>query len=158
MSKAREKRVRDIGGAKILQDGNRYPVPVGYRLLVRPSKPPEKSRGGIIIAQDAQFAMHHLQHVGQVVAMGPDAYQHPKFRDQAWCEVGDHVVYGTYTGQEITICGSNADPGLDSRGRLYVRFVNDDQIVARIESPDDVFLYCDFIGAVPGQWNDMEVA
>ena len=50
------------------------PVPSGWRLLVLPFTPKEKTKGGIIIAQESLDKARIATNCGYVVKMGPMAY------------------------------------------------------------------------------------
>ena len=109
------------------------PVPVGYRILVRPAMVEEKSSGGIILDASSQDANKHLTYVGEVLAMGELCYTSERFaigdRDpRRWCNVGDTVLFGQYAGQRIKV---QAKDGSD----VELVLLNDDEIKARAESP-----------------------
>lgn len=120
-----------------------YPVPTGYRLVVEPIHIEEVTRGGLVLPAQAIEAKEHLRAIGRVVAMGPLAYKHDKFRDPTtgqdepvpWCAVGDWVAYQTYAGNEIRV--RNAD----GRGYTAVRLINDDEVRAVITDPQSVLIY-----------------
>ena len=50
------------------------PVPSGWRLLVLPFTPKEKTKGGIIIAQESLDKARIATNCGYVVKIGPIAY------------------------------------------------------------------------------------
>lgn len=110
------------------------PVPVGYRVLVVPATVQEVSPGGIVLAAETIEVAEHLRYVACVLAMGPEAYKHPRFLDgKPWCEVGDWVVLRQYAGMPFEI--------KDETGKaVRVRLVNDDEILARVENPDALAL------------------
>jgi chaperonin GroES len=108
--------------------------PVGYRLLIEPLRAEEKSKGGIILATETQEAQGHLTYVGRVIAMGDDCYQHPKFNQRRWCQVGDYVAHGRYAGQKMEVKDG-------SGGYVAYRLLNDDEVLARVDNPDVVRIY-----------------
>lgn len=107
--------------------------PVGYKLLVRPIKPQEKTRGGIILAQETTQHIEYVTCVGEVVAMGADCYQHSKFNGHQWCRVGDVVSYGKHAGQTIHINEENET--------VVYRFLNDDEVIAVVSDLSRVKVY-----------------
>lgn len=105
------------------------PSPGLWRVLLRPRPPKTRSTGGIMIPTQAQDAESHLQHVGQIVSIGPIAGQSPKF-EGAWdYKVGDWIVYGRYVGQRMT------------HRDIRLLIVDDDQIQARLADPYALKIY-----------------
>lgn len=112
------------------------PEPLGWRVLIEPIAVEERTRGGIVLPDQAQKAKEHLNYVGKVVAMGPLCYRDPKFGDAGpWCQVGDWVAYGQYAGQTVLIRNRNGD------GAVRMRLCNDDEILAKLASPESVLVY-----------------
>ena len=98
--------------AKRLDENNikdvadQLPVPVGYRLLVLPFTPKEKTKGGIIIAQESLDKARIATNCGYVVKMGPMAYgDKEKFPTGPWCKQGDWVIFARYAGSRLPIEG-----------------------------------------------------
>ena len=54
---------------------SQLPVPSGWRLLVLPFTPREKTKGGILIAQESLDKLRVATNCGYVLSMGPLAYQ-----------------------------------------------------------------------------------
>lgn len=72
-------------------------VPQGDRVLVEVAEAEEKTAGGIIIPDSAK----EKPQKGIIVAVGPG-----KKKDEPMTvKVGDKVLYGKYSGTEITIDG-----------------------------------------------------
>ncbi|HTA27900.1 MAG TPA: co-chaperone GroES [Bacteroidia bacterium] len=72
-------------------------VPQGDRVLVEVAEAEEKTAGGIIIPDSAK----EKPQKGVIVAVGPG-----KKKDEPMTvKVGDKVLYGKYSGTEITIEG-----------------------------------------------------
>lgn len=112
------------------------PVPTGWRILIEPIKVEERTRGGIVLPEQAQKAKEHLNYIGKVVAMGPLCYRDPKFGDGGpWCKVGDWVAYGQYAGQTVLVRNRAGD------GFVPMRLCNDDEILATLASPESVLVY-----------------
>ena len=53
---------------------SQLPVPSGWRLLVLPFTPREKTKGGILIAQEALDKLRIATNCGYVLKMGPLTY------------------------------------------------------------------------------------
>lgn len=64
------------------------------KILVRPSEAEEKTASGIIIPDSAKEKPQN----GKVIMVGADKKDEPME-----IKVGDHVLYGKYGGQELTI-------------------------------------------------------
>ena len=72
--------------------------PLADRVLVEPAAAEEKTAGGIIIPDTAK----EKPQKGTVVAAGPGKKDEPMT-----VKVGDLVLYGKYSGTEITVDGGN---------------------------------------------------
>lgn len=70
--------------------------PLADRVLIQPSAAEQKTAGGIIIPDTAKEKPQR----GTVVAIGPGKKDEPMT-----VNVGDLVLYGKYSGTEITIEG-----------------------------------------------------
>lgn len=106
-------------------------TPIGWRLLVRPYKPPKTyGESQIEIADEALESEELLTYVGQIVAMGDQCFTavtrsgielaniNPKPK------VGDWIMYGTYGGQTIKT----------KSGAKYL-MMNDDGIMGIVKDP-----------------------
>ena len=58
----------------IKEQESQLPVPSGWRLLVLPFSPREKTKGGILIAQESLDKLRIATNCGYVYKMGPLAY------------------------------------------------------------------------------------
>ena len=106
------------------------PVPSGWRLLVLPFTPKEKTKGGIIIAQESLDKARIATNCGYVVKMGPMAYgDKEKFPTGPWCKEGDWVIFARYAGSRLPIEGGE------------VRLLNDDEVLGTIKDPESVLHY-----------------
>ena len=74
--------------------------PLGDRVLVRRVEEEEKTKGGIIIPDTAKEKPQQ----GEIVAVGPGRFEKDK-RVPMEVKVGDKVLYGKYSGTEVTIEG-----------------------------------------------------
>ena len=106
------------------------PTPTGWRLLVLPFTPKEKTSGGIIIAQESLDRLRIATNCGYVLKIGPLAY-HDKERYPTgpWCKKGDWVIFARYAGSRLPIEGGE------------VRILNDDEVLGTIPDPESVLHY-----------------
>ena len=85
---------------------SQLPVPSGWRLLVLPFSPREKTKGGVLIAQESLDKLRIATNCGYVVSMGPLAYHDKdKFPTGPWCKKGDWVIFARYAGSRLPIEG-----------------------------------------------------
>jgi chaperonin GroES len=75
--------------------------PLADRVVIKPSPAEEKSRGGIILPDTAK----EKPVVGEVVAIGPGKVTDDGKTVAPEVKVGDKVLYGKYSGTEVTIEG-----------------------------------------------------
>ena len=75
--------------------------PLADRVVIKPSPADEKSRGGIILPDTAK----EKPVVGEVVAVGPGKVADDGKTIKPEVKVGDKVLYGKYSGTEVTIEG-----------------------------------------------------
>jgi chaperonin GroES len=73
--------------------------PTADRLVVRPIKQDEKTKGGIILPDTAKEKPQE----GEVVAVGPGRLTDEGQRIPMEIKVGDRVIYAKYGGSEIKI-------------------------------------------------------
>ena len=105
----------------------RMPSPTGWRLLVLPYRGKGKSEGGIIIPEAVRDDAQIQTVVGYVFKTGPLAYKDKEqFPSGPWCKEGDWVIFARYAGSRFRIEGGE------------VRILNDDEILACIDDPDDI--------------------
>ena len=109
---------------------SQLPVPSGWRLLVLPFSPREKTKGGILIAQESLDKLRIATNCGYVLKMGPLAYHdQEKFPTGPWCKKGDWVIFARYAGSRLPIEGGE------------VRILNDDEVLGTIKDPESVLHY-----------------
>ena len=105
----------------------RLPQPTGYRVLIIPYYPSEKTKGGIIVPDAVRERESFATVAAYVVKLGPDAYADTqKFPNGPWCNEKDWVLIGRYSGNRFKVEG------------LEVRIINDDNIIATILDPKDI--------------------
>ena len=105
---------------------NELPEPSGYRLLVLPFTPKNKTKGGIIFSQETLDRARIATTCGYVLKMGPLCYKDEKFTSGPWCKKGDWVIFARYAGSRLPIEGGE------------VRLLNDDEVLGVIKNPESV--------------------
>ena len=106
---------------------SQLPAPSGWRLLVLPFSPREKTKGGILIAQESLDKLRIATNCGYVLKMGPLAYHDKeKFPTGPWCKTGQWVIFARYAGSRLPIEGGE------------VRILNDDEVLGTIKDPESV--------------------
>ena len=106
---------------------DRLPQPTGWRILLLPYRGRKKTSGGIYIPDETVEREAVATVCGYVLRVGPLAYKdHSKFDLRPWCKQGDWVIFGRYAGSRFKIEGGE------------VRILNDDEILATIQNPDDI--------------------
>ena len=117
----------DLVGVKKSEKEPKLPKPTGWRLLVLPFKMKEKTKGGVILAEDTLERQQVASQVGLVMAMGPQCYKDKeRYPEGPWCKEKDWVMFARYAGSRIKIDGGE------------MRLLNDDEVLATIESPEDI--------------------
>lgn len=105
----------------------RIPRPTGWRVVILPYRGAEKTKGGIVLADQTREKQQLTTVCGYVLAMGDLAYKdESKFPNGPWCKEGDWVIFGRYAGARIGLDGGE------------IRILNDDEILARINNPEDI--------------------
>ena len=106
---------------------SQLPEPSGWRLLVLPFTPKEKTKGGILIAQESLEKLRIATNCGYVLKVGPLAYyDKEKYPTGPWCKKGDWVIFARYAGSRLPIDGGE------------VRLLNDDEVLGTIGDPESV--------------------
>ena len=105
---------------------DQLPEPSGWRLLVLPFTPKEKTKGGIIIAPEALDKFRIATTCGYVLKMGPLCYKDKDKFEDPWCKKGDWVIFARYAGSRLPIQGGE------------VRILNDDEVLGTIEDPESL--------------------
>ena len=82
------------------------PTPSGWRILVLPFTPKEKTSGGLIIAQESLDRLRIATNCGYVLKIGPLAYfDKEKYPTGPWCKEKDWVIFARYAGSRLPIEG-----------------------------------------------------
>jgi len=108
---------------------DQLPEPSGWRILVLPFTPKEKTKGGLIIAQESLDRLRIATNCGYVLKMGPLAYKDKDKFEDPWCKKGDWVIFARYAGSRLPIEGGE------------IRILNDDEILGTIQDPESVLHY-----------------
>ena len=117
----------DLVGVKKSKPEPKLPKPTGWRMLVLPFKMKEKTKGGVHLAESTLERQQVASQVGLVMAMGPQCYQDKeRYPEGPWCKEKDWVMFARYAGSRIKIEGGE------------MRLLNDDEVLATIESPEDI--------------------
>jgi chaperonin GroES len=77
-------------------------TPLADRVVVHALEETEQMRGGLYIPDTAKEKPQQ----GEIIAVGPGRYEKDK-RVPMDVKVGDKVLYGKYSGTEVTIDGEN---------------------------------------------------
>jgi chaperonin GroES len=116
-----------IGVKKSKKEEPKLPKPTGWRMLVLPFKMKEKTKGGVILAEDTLERQQVASQVGLVMAMGPQCYKDKeRYPEGPWCKEKDWIMFARYAGSRIKIEGGE------------MRLLNDDEVLATIDSPEDI--------------------
>mgnify|MGYP003121570707 FL=1 len=103
---------------------DRLPNPVGYRILIKMWKMSERTKGGIALSEQTLETSEITSVVGYVVKMGEMCYKDTEKFLTPWCKEGQFVVIGRYAGARFkTKFGEH-------------RIINDDEIIGTIEKPE----------------------
>lgn len=102
----------------------KLPVPKGFKVLVAIAPVAEKTKGGIIRAENFKAAEDSASVLGFVLDMGPDAYKGTNF-SESYCQPGDWVSFRSYTGTRFRM------------GDVEFRLINDNAIEAVVGNPEE---------------------
>ena len=125
-----ESHVKRLDQDNIQSIVDQLPEPSGWRMLVLPFTPREKTKGGIIFSQESLDKARIATNCGYVIKMGPLAYgDKEKFPTGPWCKKGDWVIFARYAGSRLPIEGGE------------VRLLNDDEVLGTVKDPESVLHY-----------------
>lgn len=104
-----------------------YPRMTFWRVLIQPVRFEAKTRGGILLTDQARDDQEYLNYMGKVVDIGPKAFQHVNLRadgdEDRIPKVGDWVIFGKASGMRIQYRG------------VDLRMCEDRDIIAKIDDP-----------------------
>jgi len=75
--------------------------PLSDRVVIKPAPAEEKTKGGIILPDTAK----EKPVIGEIVAVGPGKVGDDGKKIPMELKVGDKVLYGKYSGTEVTVEG-----------------------------------------------------
>jgi chaperonin GroES len=75
--------------------------PLADRVIIKPAAAEERTKGGIILPDTAK----EKPVIGEVVAVGPGKVSDDGKKIPCEVKVGDKVLYGKYSGTEVTVEG-----------------------------------------------------
>ena len=105
----------------------KIPKPVGWRIVLFPLKLQGKTKGGVILTDDTIQESQITTNICKVLKTGSLCYtDKERYPDGPWCKEGDWVIFGRYAGSRFKIDGGE------------VRLLNDDEILATINNPEDI--------------------
>ena len=97
---------------------DRMPSPTGWRILILPYRGKGKTESGIYLPDQVVEENKVSTQVGYVLKVGGP-----------WCAEKDWVMFARYSGSRFNIDGGE------------VRILNDDEILAKINNPEDILHY-----------------
>ena len=121
--KKEEKKQTDLSK----KESSKLPEPTGWRILVLPFKMKERTKGGLYLGQETIERQQVGSNCGMILKMGSQCYDKERYPEGPWCKKGDWVIFARYAGSRIQIDGGE------------VRLLNDDEILATIKNPEDIF-------------------
>ena len=127
--KDEESHVQRLDPDNIKEVADELPEPSGYRILLLPFTPKEKTKGGILFSQEQLDKARIATTCGYVLKMGDLAYQDKDKFEKPWCKVGDWVMFARYAGSRLPIEGGE------------VRIINDDEVLGTIKDPESILHY-----------------
>jgi chaperonin GroES len=105
----------------------RMPQPTGWRMMILPYRGKGKTQGGVLLPDQVVEDGQIQTVVGYVLKQGELCYKdESKFPEGPWCKTGDWVIFARYAGSRFKIDGGE------------VRIINDDEILATINDPEDI--------------------
>jgi co-chaperonin GroES (HSP10) len=105
---------------------DQLPNPSGYRILVLPFTPKEKTKGGILFSQESLDKARIATTCGYVLKMGDLAYKDKDKFNEPWCKLKDWVIFARYAGSRLPIEGGE------------VRILNDDEVLGTVKDPESI--------------------
>ena len=125
-----ESHVKRLDQDNIQSMVDQLPEPSGWRMLVLPFTPREKTKGGIIFSQESLDKARIATNCGYVLKLGPLCYHDKdKFPTGPWCKEKDWVIFARYAGSRLPIEGGE------------VRLLNDDEVLGTVKDPESVLHY-----------------
>ena len=95
--------------------------------LLNKKEQKEKTKGGLLLADETVERSQVASTCGLVLRMGPHCYDKERYPEGPWCKKGDWIIFARYAGSRIKIDGGE------------IRLLNDDEVLATVENPEDIF-------------------
>lgn len=76
--------------------------PIEYKVLIKPKKVEEKTKGGIIIPDESKDREQFAQMEGELVAASPLAFTYDDWKDASPPKVGNRVLFAKFSGAKVT--------------------------------------------------------
>jgi hypothetical protein len=123
-------------------DHDRLPVPVGFRLLVLPVRPPKATNSGIQLVTESIQHMQIMRTTGVILRAGPLAFSEkrgwaPGYREELGLS-GDvpnetrWVQFQAHSGMDV-LCASK-----DGSEQVTLKYLNDADILGLFTNPADI--------------------
>jgi co-chaperonin GroES (HSP10) len=114
----------------------KLPVPLGWKVLVRPKQAPKQSKGGILFDTKTTESEQALVYVGQILAMGDAAFTAKTQGGVSLAhirrpQVGSWVIFAPFAGQKMRVKGDDS----------LLILMNDTELQGIIENPDDYYAW-----------------
>jgi len=104
---------------------DKYPKPVGHRILIKVLDVANKTNMGIYLPSKSLEDHRAIASIGKVIEIGADAYKRDDMT-QSWCELGDYVMFGKYAGHRFKY------------GQVELRIMNDDEILGVVPDINEI--------------------
>ena len=102
-------------------------IPTGYKILVCIPRLEEQMKNGLYRTDQNRALEETASLVGQVIALGPDAYRDKgRFPQGPWCKPGDYIMMRAYSGTRFRRAGY----------KYEYRLINDDTVEAVVSNVD----------------------
>tara|TARA_R100000935_G_scaffold56545_1_gene88333 strand:+ start:4741 stop:5139 length:399 start_codon:yes stop_codon:yes gene_type:complete len=116
--------VKAVTSDEQARKAKQLPIPKGYKLLIALPEAEEKTKGGIIKAQQTMQIEEVGSICGFVLKMGEDCYNDKtRFPSGPFCKEGDWIIMRSYSGTRFLVHGKE------------FRLINDDSVEAVVEDP-----------------------
>ena len=110
------------------QELEKVPTPTGWRMVLFPLKLDSKTKSGLYLTDDTIQQSQVTTNIAKVLKMGSSCYKDKeRYPDGPWCKKGTWVIFARYAGSRMKIDGGE------------VRLLNDDEVLATVENPEDIF-------------------
>lgn len=121
--------------------------PYGARVLIQLRRVVNKTKSGIILAEETQDNEAWNMQVGKIIAMGPLAFKNRKdgkeWPEGMWAKVGDYVRFPRWGGDRLSIPFVGSDGKPDGKP-VVILILNDSDLWGEYTGdPRDVRAYID---------------